>query len=447
MKRHLMPCFSILVGGTVLIACDEAEHPETPFPAGGDLTVYDRSSNGFGGPAPNLDAVALGRHVAGDAAFEAVFVTAPAPVQGGLGPRFNHTSCEGCHPRDGRGLALVGGPPLNSPLLVRVSLAAGEPEAPGGAVPVPGLGTQVQDHGVFGVAPEATVALAWEEVAGAYGDGTPYALRRPSVTLTWPDGTPVGPEVLRSVRIPPPVFGLGLLEAIDGAAIEALADPDDADGDGISGRVNRVWDGRAGRVAIGRFGWKANTVDLERQVAGAYFNDMGITSSLHPEPDAPSEIDDETVALTTFYVATLGVPAPRARDAEARRGEATFSAMGCDGCHVATTFVTGEHPIAELARQAIRPHTDLLLHDMGPGLADGRPDWEASGSEWRTAPLWGIGLTETVLPLATYLHDGRARTLAEAILWHGGEAEAAKEAFRSAPTREREAVLAFLRSL
>lgn len=446
MKRLLMPSFSVLACGIGFGACDEVEHPETPFPAGGGLTVFDRSSNGFGGPGPNLDSDELEQHFAGDATFEAVFVTAPARVNPGLGPVFNHTSCNGCHPRDGRGLAIAGGPPVLSPMLVRVSLPEGEPVAPGGAVPVPGLGTQVQDHGVFGVSPEATVELSWKTEAGAYGDGTPYELRRPIIAMTYPDGRPVEDEVMTSARIPPPVFGLGLLDAISDETLEALADPDDRDGDGISGRVNRVWDARLERTVVGRFGWKANTPRLADQVADAYANDMGISSPVHPESDGGAEIDRATLDATRFYVATLGVPAPHDAGDEARRGEKLFRQMGCDGCHV-SKLETGDHDIAALVGQTIRPHTDLLLHDMGPGLADGRPDWAASGSEWRTAPLWGIGLTGTVLPLATYLHDGRARTLAEAILWHGGEGEAAREAFRMAEEADREALLAFLRSL
>ena len=446
MKRQLMPCFSAIVAGSLISACDEVEHSETPYPAGGDLTVYDRTSNSFGGPGPNLDGDELTRHFDGDVAFEAVFVTAPAPINPGLGPVFNNTSCNGCHPRDGRGLALAGGPPLFSPLLVRVSLADGEPEAPGGVVPVPGLGTQIQDHAVFGAAPEATVELAWEEVPGTYGDGTPYTLRRPNITLRWPDGAPIGPEVLRSPRIPPPVFGLGLLEAVPDAVIEALADPDDADGDGISGRPNRVWDARAGKSVIGRFGWKAGAPDLERQTAGAYAADMGISNPLHPELDGTSDIDDARVQRTAFYVATLGVPAPHASTAATRRARKLFREMGCAGCHI-EELESGDHPIRALRHQRFAPHTDLLLHDMGPGLADWRPDWEASGSEWRTPPLWGVGLTGTVLPLASFLHDGRARTLEEAILWHGGEGEASKEAFRTADAARRSALVAYLRSL
>lgn len=444
MNRLLMPCsYAVALALQPSWSACDGEHSETPY-AAGELTVFDRSSNAYSFPAPTLSNAELARHQAGDAAFEARFVTAPAPINPGLGPVFNHTSCAGCHPRDGRGLALVGGPPLLSPLLVRVSLE-GQDEH-GGPIAVAGLGTQIQDHAVYGVAPEAEVVLDWHEVPGEYGDGTPYLLRYPEVRLIGSEGE-LGDEVLRSARIAPPTFGLGLLEAVPEATLHELADPDDNDGDGISGRVNRIWDPRANTHRVGRFGWKANTVDLTLQVAAAYMNDMGVSSPLAPEADGGFELATAVVADNTFYVQTLAVPAP-ITDAlpGAIRGKKLFSLFGCAGCHVDTLF-TGDHPVAALSGQRIAAYTDLLLHDMGEGLADHRPDWAASGSEWRTAPLWGLGLAQTVLPGASFLHDGRARTLEEAILWHGGEAEASRERFRLAERADREALVAFLRSL
>ncbi|MCA9610347.1 MAG: c-type cytochrome, partial [Myxococcales bacterium] len=223
--------------------------------------------------------------------------------------------------------------------------------------------------------------------------------------------------------------------------------PDDADGDGISGRVNRVWNPRVGAMTVGRFGWKANTADLAAQTAGAYLNDMGVSSQYAPDDDGSWELADDVVADTTFYVQTLAVPAPHdLGGADVARGERAFRQMGCDGCHT-PTLETGPHEIGALAGQRFHPYTDLLLHDMGEGLADGRPDFEATGREWRTPPLWGLGLTRTVSDHERLLHDGRARGVAEAVLWHGGEAEASREAFRTASAADREALLAFLRSL
>jgi CxxC motif-containing protein (DUF1111 family) len=246
--------------------------------------------------------------------------------------------------------------------------------------------------------------------------------------------------------MPPAVFGLGLLEAIDDATLEALADPADADGDGISGVVNRPWDVAVGDHRVGRFGLKANTPNLTQQAAAAYANDIGIANPVFPDPDDSRDIDMETVDVAAFYTQTLAVPARADMTAEAERGEGLFADLGCADCHV-PTHVTGTHAIAALSGQTIQPFTDLLVHDMGPDLADGRPDYVAGGSEWRTPALWGLGLVETVQPGASYLHDGRARSIAEAILWHGGEGERAREAFRTSSAADRAAVLAFLRAL
>ncbi len=419
-----------------LAAC--ADDPATA-PAGGDTTVLDRTSNAYSRPAPNLRADDLARHLAGDVAFEATFVRGPAPVNAGLGPLYNHNACAACHGKDGRGLPQFGG--AASQALVRVSLPDGTPELPGAPIQVPGLGGQLQDHAVFGIPAEVGVALAWTETTGSYADGTAYALRAPALTLTYPDGRALEPTIMRSLRQAPAVFGAGLLEAIPDATLEAAADPDDRDGDGISGRPNRVWDVDAGAVRIGRFGHKAGNPSLVQQTAAAYANDMGVTSRRF---GGEVEVDDARVEATAFYTATLGVPARAPGDVA--DGEARFAEFGCAACHTPTQR-SGPHPIAALADQQFQPYTDLLLHDLGLDLADGRPEFRADGREWRTPPLWGLGLVATVLPGASYLHDGRARTVAEAILWHGGEAEAARERFRTAPADQRAALLRFLSAL
>ncbi|MGE3910973.1 MAG: di-heme oxidoredictase family protein [Chloroflexota bacterium] len=414
---------------------------------GGDLTVTSRTSRAFGSPGPMLSAEELRQFVVGDAAFEASFVAGAAPVNSGLGPQFNNASCVGCHTGDGRGQPVIGQGGRRSMALVRVSLPDGEPSAPGGAVPVPGLGTQIRDHATFGTTPDAAVRLAWETEDGAFADGTPYTLRRPRVTITMPDGAPVADHVMQSLRVAPPSFGRGLLEAVPEETLLALADPDDQNGDGISGRPNWVWNPIAGERQLGRFGLKANTATLFQQTAQAYRDDMGISSPAFPDPDGSAEIDQQTLDDVTFYLRTLAVPAMREPGPEATAGEQLFNAGGCASCHT-PTLKTGPSSIASLANQTIYPFSDLLLHDMGPELADGRPDYEASGTEWRTPPLWGIGLSEAVAGgSVTFLHDGRARNLNEAILWHGGEAEAAREWFRSLPAEERAALIAFLRSI
>lgn len=437
-----MRTLAVLATTSLLVACQGGEARRV-IPAGGATTIDDRTSNAYSNPAGNLDADELERHLAGDVAFGAVFVTPPAIINPGLGPLYNHTACEACHVRDGRGLPQLGG--AASQALVRVSLAEGEPADPGGPVPVPGLGLQLQDHAVHGQTPEVEIELAWHELPGRYGDGEPYSLRRPDLAIALADGAPLPADVLTSLRQAPPVFGLGLLEAVPADAVLALADPDDEDGDGISGRPNQVWNPVLGEMTLGRFGAKANTADLPIQTAAAFRNDMGVGNSMFVDDGGIDEIAAETLEGATFYVRTLAVPA-RALERDTSAGEALFDELGCAACH-APVLETGDHEVAALADQVFAPYTDLLLHDLGDGLADGRPDFAASGREWRTAPLWGIGLVQTVLPGGGLLHDGRARTLAEAILWHGGEAAAAAEAFRTAARADRQALLDFLGSL
>jgi CxxC motif-containing protein (DUF1111 family) len=437
--------------------------------AGGETTVRNRSSRAYEQPAPNMDDALLALHVDGDRAFDAVFVTPPAQVNPGLGPLFNNASCGGCHIKDGRGM------PEKGQLLVRVSAprqgntaatsatsdavelseqpvldANYHPEAAvslGDAPPVPGIGTQIQEQGIYGHAPEAQVEIQWQETTGTYPDGQGYKLRSPRAQITRPDGKPLASDILTSLRIPPPVFGLGLLEAVSEADILKLADPGDRNRDSISGRPNTVWDVVQKKEVLGRFGWKANNPDLLQQSASAYVNDMGVTNPMFPEADAKTDIDAEILKAATVYVQTLAVPARGLlNDPQAQRGEKLFKDANCAACHVAD-LKTGNHELSVLSQQQIHPYTDLLLHDMGAELADGRPDFRATGQEWRTSPLWGVGLTHTVLPYSGFLHDGRARTLEEAILWHGGEAELSRDAFKTMSKSDRQALIQFLRSL
>lgn len=442
------PAIALIILGGCGEPAPQANEPAKASPlSGGDTTIFDRTSSAFTFPAPNLSTAEAEAHLRGDVHFEATFVSPPAEINPGLGPQFNSSACAACHVKNGRGLPEAGQGPVRSPLLVRVSLASGKPDVPGGPVPVPGLGTQIQDHAILGYAPDATVGVEWTYVAGAYADGAAYELRKPAISIVLHDGSPLPADVLTSPRIPQPVFGLGLLEAVGEDALLAMADPDDADGDGVSGRPNYVWSKAAKAVQLGRFGWKANEPDLAQQSADAFAGDMGIASPLNPNHDGSTDITADVAESAAFYTRTLAVPARVfTDDAVALRGERLFRQAGCSACHV-ETLTTGASPIAGMANQVIHPYTDLLLHDMGAELADNRPDFEASGREWRTAPLWGIGLTHTVLPEAGFLHDGRARTLEEAILWHGGEAEQSREAFRHFAPADREALVRFLLSL
>lgn len=431
-----------------------------PLPprAGGETTIWNRTSTAYEQPAPNLDPGWAQLHVIGDIAFEARFVAAPAPVNPGLGPLFNNNSCAGCHLKNGRGL------PEKGQRVVRVSQLEPflEPFAEGDSFfgffgweavvpnsntpPVPNIGTQVQEKAIRGYQPEARVELSWQEQQGHYGDGTTYTLRLPKIQLYTLEGQPLE-NVLLSLRIPQPVFGVGLLEAIPESELLRQADPEDVNQDGISGKPNFVWDAVKRKTTLGRFGWKANTPNLRQQTAAAYANDMGITNPLFPDANGSYDIDEATLRATTVYVQTLAVPARTLwQNPTVQQGEKLFAQAQCTACHL-PELRTGIHEITALQNQIIHPYTDLLLHDMGEGLADGRPDFEATGREWRTPPLWGIGLSQTVLPYSGYLHDGRARSLEEAILWHGGEAENSKEAFRNMTREERNALIKFLRSL
>lgn len=440
----------ILIIVLLLSACDgggSGDEGNPPIRAGGDTSVDNRTSFAFEEPAANLSEESLAKHLEGDITFGDVFVTPPAPRNPGLGPLFNNVSCDSCHIKNGRGIPEFGNTGLRSLALVRISDPDGTPIVPGGNPPVEGLGGQIQDHATFGFEPEANVSLEWEEIPGTYPDGAPFSLRRPVLTITLPDGEPLGSNILTSVRVPPPVIGLGLLEAVPEEEILAMADPDDEDGDGISGRPNMVWNNITATTEIGRFGWKASMPTLRQQAATAYVEDMGVTSPDLPGSDAVPDIDEETLDVTTFYTQTLGVPLrAETGDPDVPKGETIFFDLGCNLCH-ASVIETADHELPELRNQVIQPFTDLLLHDMGEGLADHRRDFQATGREWRTAPLWAIGLTITVLGRQNYLHDGRARTLEEAILWHDGEAKNAKEGFMNLPAEERGKLIKFLSSL
>ena len=429
---------------------------------GGDTTVRSTNRNSFGLAAANLTRLERRTFEVGDSFFSQNWVSAPASTEArdGLGPTFNAQSCSSCHTRDGRGMPPERDGDGERGLLFRLSVP-GSDAATGAPLGEPNYGGQLQDRAILSVPAEGQFRIVYDVIHGEYGDGEPYRLLAPRYSFTGLAFGPMHPETMVSPRIAPAVFGAGLLEAISEADIRAQADPDDADGDGISGRPNMVWDARRATVVLGRFGWKANVPTLEQQIAGAFLGDIGITSPVFPDENCPAgqracqsaphggtpEIAAERLGKVVFYNQTLGVPAMRdVGDPQVRRGAELFLKAGCASCHT-PQYTTGDHPVAALSGQTILPYTDLLLHDMGAGLADGRPDFGAGGREWRTPPLWGIGLVDNVNGHTRFLHDGRARSIAEAILWHDGEGLAAREAFRNMSRAEREAVLRFLESL
>lgn len=430
--------------------------------SGGQTTIFNTTPNAFGQPAPGLERMDELFFFVGNSFFNQNWVTAPSSTtaRDGLGPLFNARSCAGCHFKDGRGRPPAFTGELPTGFLMRLSIPGKDlHHAP---LPEPNYGGQLQESGIEGVPGEGQIVITYTELPGTFADGTTYSLRQPTYELVDLAYGELHAETIFSPRVANQMIGMGLLEAIPESTLLSLADPNDQNGDGVSGRPNYVWDAYNNRMALGRFGWKANQPTVLQQVAGAFAGDMGIVTSIFPVTDctapqtacrqAPNggepEIDDDDFLKVVLYASSLSVPAQRNWDDEqVLRGKALFQNAGCSHCHI-DTVTTGIHPtIPALSQQTIHPYTDLLLHDMGAALADGRPDFQASGQEWRTPPLWGIGLFETVNGHTYYLHDGRARNLMEAILWHGGEAEAAKEKVRLLSEADRNALLTFLESL
>ncbi len=416
----------------------------------------------------------------GNSTFRRNWVSAPSSTKAsdGLGPLFNSRGCQNCHLKDGRGH-----PPFSSDvpddsgsMLVRLSVPAATDEDKESiaahsvnTIPDPTYGGQLQDRAIQGFAAEGKLKIDYTEREVKLADGETVSLREPSYSLTDLAYGPISPEIMISPRVAPPMIGLGLLEAVPEEQILANADPDDADGDGVRGKPNRVWSREHEKVMLGRFGWKAGVPTIAQQAAEAFAGDIGISTTMMPFNsgdctekqqdclDAPSgaspkyqdvEVGDDLFKLVTFYSQNLAVPARRKPDdPQVLKGKELFYASGCTSCHK-PKFMTGEMPgQPHLSHQLIWPYSDMLLHDMGEGLADNRPEGAASGSEWRTPPLWGIGLTETVSGHTLFLHDGRARSVAEAILWHGGEAESSRDKFAGLSKDDRAALLAFVNSL
>lgn len=466
----------LLLMVTVLAACDDAPRFTQAEPgealSGGKATILRSDRNAFSMPSANLTPERRLDFSVGNSFFRSPWVIAPSTTtaRDGLGPLFNTNACQNCHIRDGRGHPPEADARNAVSMLVRLSI----PDQPQfikeierlGVVPEPVYGTQLQDMSIPGVAPEGKVRVSYDSETVTFEDGHQVELRRPTVEITQLGYGPMHPDTRISARVAPPMIGLGLLEAIPEAALLANEDPDDRNNDGIRGRANRVSDDAQGKTVVGRFGWKAGQPNVNQQNVHAFAGDMGLTSTLKPEDDctpaqvecraAPNgdgdngerEVSDNILRLVTFYTRNLAVPARReVNSPQVLAGKNLFFQAGCQGCHT-PQFTTGSDNVEpELANQVIRPYSDLLLHDMGPGLADNRSEFAAGGQDWRTPPLWGIGLTETVSGHTQFLHDGRARNLLEAVLWHGGEAEAARRQVLTFNAEQRAALLAFLNSL
>ncbi len=411
----------------------------------------------------------------GNALFRKTWIAAPASTlaSDGLGPLYNARACQDCHLKDGRGHVPAPGERGVS-LFLRISLPGGsapaEIEEYLATQPDPVYGSQLQDFASPGQTPEGQMQISYADQPVTLADGTVVTLRAPTYAIADPAYGALHPDLMLSPRVAPQMIGLGLLEAIPAADILARQDPDDADGDGISGRANIVISAEFGVPMLGRFGLKAGAPTVREQSAAAFAGDMGLSTTLHPDPwgectaaqsdcrEAPHgqepgvrdglEVDAASLDLVTLYARNLGVPARRdVDDPTVLRGKEVFHAAQCAACHVPNAVTNRLDGQDAQSFQLIWPYTDLLLHDMGPGLADNRPEARATGTEWRTPPLWGIGLTQQVSGHTEFLHDGRARSLLEAVLWHGGEAEAARAAVVALPKADRDALITFLESL
>ncbi|WP_310621374.1 di-heme oxidoreductase family protein [Flexibacterium corallicola] len=431
----------------------------------------------FSHPSQNLSFEEQQKFRVGNGLFRKLWTSSPASTKAsdGLGPLFNARSCQGCHLKDGRGRPPYEGERAVS-LFLRLSV---EPSTDAerallesgkvASLPHPVYGGQLQSFAVTGLAGEGEPKITYTEIPVELSDGETASLRKPTYSIENLGYGPLGDNTLVSPRVAPPMIGLGLLEAIHEGDILAKQDPEDADNDGISGRVSWVYNEASGENELGRFGWKGGNVTVRSQTAGAFSGDIGLSTPDKPnsygdcmpaqtrcfefatgeqENLGPTEGPDPVMELVTFYSQNLAVPRRRdTTDPQVLAGKQVFYESGCASCHTPKYVTRRDAPTKAHQFQLIWPYTDLLLHDMGEGLADGRPVGYANGREWKTPPLWGIGLTKTVNKHTFFLHDGRARNLLEAVLWHGGEAEAAKQAVVSMPSQDRADLIRFLESL
>lgn len=463
------------LAGFVLAGAAQADPQESGLLAGA-ATIRRYDASAFSQPAANM---AFERQLdfrVGDGIFRKLWVPTPSSTKSsdGLGPLLNARGCQSCHLRDGRGRP----PAVNeaaTSMVLRLSIPP-QTDADRAALatymrvvtPEPTYGGQLQNFSVNGLLAEGRMTIAYTEHPVTLADGEVVRLRKPNYGVADLNYGPLHPKAMISPRVAPPMIGLGLLEMIPEEALLKHADPQDVNGDGIAGRPNRVYSHAEGRAMIGRFGWKAGMPTVADQVADAFATDLGLSTHLVPashgdctpaqkacralptgdDPREKVEVPRKMFDLVVFYARNLAVPAQRnPNDPSLLRGKSLFAAVGCTACHV-PGFVTGSDPSRpEQSVQRIFPYTDLLLHDMGEGLADDRPEGEANGRQWRTPPLWGIGLTRMVSGHDMMLHDGRARGALEAILWHGGEAEAARARVQRMSRAERADLLAFIQSL
>ena len=417
----------------------------------------------FGRGIPELSDLELSFFGVGNAMFDQSWVSSPATTtsRDGLGPIFNARACSACHLRDGRGKPLLENGAGSEGFLIRLSNGNNEITGP---ISLFNYGGQLQDDSNLNILNEGEINVDFEIISGEYPDGTTYELRKPNYSIVNGNyGSIAGAE--QSPRVGQQVIGLGFIDALSDSSILENEDVFDANNDGISGKANQVWNVKENKTTIGKFGWKANQPTLEQQISGAFNGDMGLTTSTFPDENCPDGVDcsslfngineDDTVEVTDtqmsrmmVYMSAISVPIRRDYDTyNVLKGKELFNDLACVNCHI-NNFRTSAYPLLpQIGNVTIRPYSDFLLHDMGDDLADNRSDFLANGNEWRTQPLWGIGMIELVNDHTFLLHDGRARNIEEAILWHGGEAEKSKQDFMNLSSENRKQLLSFLNSL
>lgn len=428
---------------------------------GGISTVINASEEAFGFSSSALTASQQVDFGVGNSFFRQSWVSAPSSTtaRDGLGPFLNAVSCSSCHFKDGRGRPPAFEGELGEGLLLRLSIPGVDQY--GATLPDPTYGHQLQDSSILGPETEGQISISYQTSTQTLADGTVITLKKPTFSITALAYGPLASGVLISSRVANQIIGLGLLEAVPESMILGFADANDSNNDGVSGRPNYVYDIESDSQKMGRFGWKANQPTVKQQVGAAFSRDMGITSYLFPEENCPPGVDCDAIPnggspeitnsnfdKVVLYSQSLAVPVRRDyTEQNVLNGKEIFNTIACAKCHIPKMETGHDYYIEGFRNQVIRPYSDMLLHDMGEGLSDNAPDFLAEGNEWRTQPLWGIGLINTVNGHTKLLHDGRADNITEAILWHDGEAAQAKEDFKNLSTSDREDLLAFINSL
>ncbi len=451
-----------------LVSCNESDdyvalssEDEEQFSGGKTATVFNATQEAFGFSASGINFEEQSAFGIGNSFFRQSWVSSPASTtaRDGLGPYFNAVSCSSCHFKDGRGRPPAFDGETARGLLLRLSTDGFHTN--GSSNPDPIYGGQLQDNAILGQTVKGGFKITYQDIVETFDDGTTVILKKPIYQFVNLGFGPMAGNLKVSPRIANQIIGLGLLDAIPESTILSFADVNDANGDGISGKPNYVHDIQSNTQKLGRFGWKSNQPSVLQQVAAAFSGDMGITSSLFPNENCPPgvdcdaipnggtpEITDDNLNKVAIYSLTLAVPARRNHtNQDVLRGKKTFETIGCASCHIPKIQTGSNYPIAAFRNQTIRPYTDMLLHDMGDALGDNATDFLATGNEWRTPALWGIGLIQTVNGHTNLMHDGRAKNITEAILWHGGEGSTSKNKFKQLPVKEREDLLKFLNSL